>query len=69
MKLTIETRDKLLKDNFDDWLLAYTSNDKKLMYKVQISTVAYHKQKCNCTTKAVMNKLKAYYIKEGLLIN
>ena len=69
MKLTIETRDKLLKDNFDLWLKAYTTNDKKLMYKVQLSTVKFHNQKCNCATNAVMNKLKLYYIKEGLFLN
>ena len=66
MALTIEQRDELLKDNFEDWLKAYTSKDKKLMYKVQLATVAFHKQKCNCTTNAVMNKLKAYYKSKGL---
>ena len=66
MRLTIESRDKLLKENFEEWRKAYSSNDKKLMYKVQMKTVKFHNQKCNCTTKAVMNKLKTMYTKMGL---
>ena len=66
MKLTIETRDKLLYDNFDLFKRAYSTNDKKLKREVQLSTLPFHNQKCNCTNNAVMNKLKAYYISEGL---
>ena len=67
MKLTIETRDKLLKDNFELWLKAYTTKDKKLMYTVQLKTVKIHGQRCNCTTKAVMNRLKTMYTNLGLI--
>ena len=66
MKLTIQTRDELLKKYYDDWLEAYTTKDKNLMYKVQLNTKAFHNQKCSCATKAVMSKLKDYYIREGL---
>jgi len=66
MKLTIQTRDELLAKYYDDWLKAYTSKDKKLMYEVQLHTKAYHNQKCSCATKAVMDKLKTYYISVGL---
>ncbi len=68
-KLTIETRDQILKDNFDDWLKAYTTNDKKLIHKVQHNTVKIHSQKCSCVSKAVMNKLKTMYINLGLFTN
>ena len=63
MKLTIQTRDILLAEHFEDWKLAYTTKDKKLMYTVQLRTVKFHNQKCGCATAAVMNKLKTYYIK------
>jgi len=66
MKLTIETRDKLLKENFELWLKAYTTNDMKLKKEVQLNTLPFHNQRCSCVLNAVMNKLKAYYIKEGL---
>ena len=69
MKLTIQTRDELLLKYFDDWLEAYTSNDKKLMYQVQLNTKTFHNQKCTCATKAVMDKLKAYYISKGMYIS
>jgi len=67
MKLTIQTRDKLLADNFEDWKRAMTNQDKKLMLEVHIKTKAYHRQSCGgCTLKPVMNKLKRYYIDKGL---
>ena len=66
MRFTAEQRDKLLKDNYVGWLLAYQTQDAKLMHTIQLLTKAYHNQKCTCATKAVMNKLKTYYIKSGL---
>ena len=70
MKLTIETRDKLLKDNFEDWKKAYTTKDNKLSMEVHRRTKAYHGQGCgNCTLKPVMEKLKRYYISVGLFVN
>ena len=67
MKLTAELRDSILKENFDEWLKAYTSKDKKLMHTVQLKTVKIHGQRCNCVTKAVMDRLKSFYIKMGLI--
>ena len=69
MKLTKETRDELLKEHFEEWLQAYKTNDKKLMYAVQLKTKAIHNQKCTCVTNAVMNKLKSFYIKMGLFVS
>lgn len=61
MRLTIEERDKILNDNYDSWLKAVSSNDKKLKYKVQISTVKVHGQRCECSNKAVMSRLRKLY--------
>ena len=69
MKLTAELRDEILREHFEEWLKAYTSKDKKLMYTVQLKTVNIHGQRCNCTTKAVMNKLKTMYTNIGLFTN
>lgn len=66
MRFTATERDELLEEHFDDWLKAYTTKERKLRYKVQILTVKFHNQRCECANKAVMNKLKAYYIMMGL---
>lgn len=66
MKLTIQTRDELLLNHFEEWKKAFETKDKKLMYTVQLLTVKFHNQKCECATNAVMNKLKAYYKKMGM---
>ena len=69
MKLTAELRDSILKEHFEEWHKAMTTNDRKLMYTVQLKTVKIHGQKCNCVTKAVMNKLKTMYTNLGLFVN
>lgn len=69
MKLTAELRDNILKEHFEEWIKAMTTKDKKLMYTVQLKTVKIHGQRCNCTTKAVMNRLKIMYINLGLFTN
>jgi len=67
MKLTTEIRDEILKEHFEEWKEAMAKNDKKLMYTVQLKTVKIHGQRCNCTTKAVMNRLKTMYTNLGLI--
>jgi hypothetical protein len=69
MKLTIETRDILLKENFELWKKAHETKDKKLSLEVHRNTKAYHGQPCGgCTLKPVMNKLKSYYIMMGMYV-
>ena len=59
--------DQLLIDNFELWKKAYETNDKKLKREVQLNTLPFHGQRCDCVVNAIMNKLKYVYTKMELI--
>jgi len=61
--------DKLLIDNFELWHRAYKTNNKALKKEVQLNTLPFHNQRCECVNQTIMNKLKYVYKKMGLFTN